>query len=78
MKTKRAWFIYKAIKDGNVVMKDIVNYVKNNMDMYVSDVYLRYIANCLEIKGYIKSKKVGRGNEWYIIKEVNNQVEIKL
>ena len=58
-------------------MKDIVNYVMNNMDVYVSNMYIKHITNCLEIKGYVKSVKVWRILTRSILREVSGQIDIK-
>lgn len=58
MKQKKARYIYQAIRDGNNKLPDIVQYLEDNLPTYISDVHIRHLVNCMEIKGYIGSKKV--------------------
>lgn len=78
MKEKKARYIYQAIRDWNTTITDIVQYVKDNLRVFISDVHIRHIVNCMDMKGYIGSKKVGKYNEWYIKKEISGQIDIKL
>ena len=78
-KTKKAWYIIQAIQSWKVTYKDIVADVQERYKplWFISDVYIKHITNKLEMKGYIKSVKVGRTLTRSLLREIRGQIDIE-
>lgn len=79
MKTKKARYIVQAIQSWCKTYKEIIEYVQREWKLwFISDVYIKYLCNCLEIWGYTKGVKVDRYLTRSMLREVSGQIDIKL